>query len=502
MRLTEPYYIGKYELTQGQWEEIMGTRPWVGKRNVEVAANHPACYIAWADLTKLVDLFDEATPGWAIRLPTEAEWERACRAGAYEAFCFGRDAARLPDYAWFNVTVPAGEASHGARVGLKHPNAWGLYDMHGNVWEWCRDWFSWYSYDEQTNPQGPAAGRLRAQRGGSYSAPAGRCTSSYRLGNGPLRRHAELGARLVLARQGAAGTLASRSAIGQPLGSAGFFVVPSEDRDQYGNPVVTRAGSRTDAVTGLPYEVWLKEPRIEFVLIPAGEFLMGSTQATRELLRAYGGHARLTPRERPQHRVRIARPFYLGKYEVTEAQWRRVMGKHPWRSSREVHRGDHFPAVTLTWQDARVFAVKLQDLAGGRGTRLPTESEWEYACRAGTTTAYSFGDDRARLGEYAWYKENASDKGEKFAHRVGRKKPNPWGLYDMHGNARELCADALRTYSERAHTDPRGPKLGLPADRGGSYLNDAGWCRSAHRGIGKSEAIYAFRGLRVALSVP
>ena len=121
--------------------------------------------------------------------------------------------------------------------------------------------------------------------------------------------------------------------------------------------------------------------------------------------------------------------------------------------------------------------------------RLPTETEWEYACRAGTTTAYSFGDDASELGEYAWYKENAGDAGQKYAHTVGQKKPNPWGLYDMHGNVWEWCEDLSGDYPSGSVTDPTGPASGdvrvdhndVRVLRGGSFSGRTSNVRSADR---------------------
>ena len=140
--------------------------------------------------------------------------------------------------------------------------------------------------------------------------------------------------------------------------------------------------------------------------------------------------------------VTLTQPFGLGKYEVTQGQWKSVMGTEPWEGQSSVQIGEDNPATYVSWDDATEFCKKLtQRESTGEEYRLPTEAEWEYACRAGTTTAYSFGDDEKQLGEYAWFNGNALDVDEKYAHAVGLKKPNPWGLHDMHGNVAEWCSD-------------------------------------------------------------
>ena len=146
-------------------------------------------------------------------------------------------------------------------------------------------------------------------------------------------------------------------------------------------------------------------------------------------------------------------------HEVTQAQWQAVMGTTPWDVAKNVKEGDDYPASYVNWPDAVEFCRKLSEKEGLE-YRLPTEAEWEYACRAGTTTAYSFGDDASELGEYAWYKENAWGAGQKHPHTVGQKKPNPWGLYDMHGNVWEWCSDWRGDYSSESVTDPAGPSSG------------------------------------------
>jgi formylglycine-generating enzyme required for sulfatase activity len=181
--------------------------------------------------------------------------------------------------------------------------------------------------------------------------------------------------------------------------------------------------------------------------------------------------------EKPPHQVRISTPFYLGNYEVTQGQWQAVMGQNP-----SQFKGDALlPVENVSWKDVQEFLRRLNAREGGPKYRLPTEAEWEYAARAGTSTAYSFGDSERQLREYAWYDGNSGNK----THPVGQKKPNEWGLYDMQGNVWEWVQDwyGKDSYTSAAVTDPQGPPSGSHrVIRGGSWYYGAGSCRSAYRG--------------------
>jgi len=197
-------------------------------------------------------------------------------------------------------------------------------------------------------------------------------------------------------------------------------------------------------------------------LIPPGEFAMGSPTSEADR----GG-------DETQHRVKITKPFYLSVHEVTQAQYEAVVGNNPSNS-----KGDTKPVEMVNWDEAVAFCGKLSD-EEGMEYRLPTEAEWEYACRAGTTTTYSFGDDASRLGEYAWYAENS----EYTTHPVGGLKPNAWGLYDMHGNVAEWCRDWWAPYgNEKAVSDPTGPASGeYRVLRGGAFYDQPMYVRAADR---------------------
>jgi formylglycine-generating enzyme required for sulfatase activity len=186
-------------------------------------------------------------------------------------------------------------------------------------------------------------------------------------------------------------------------------------------------------------------------------------------------------RDYPEHLVRITQDFYLGATEVTQQQWEAVMGTRPWKDKPWSREGANFPATRVSWDDAVQFCRRLSELEGVT-YRLPTEAEWEYACPAGTTTNYSCGDDFNALKDHAWFFANANDVGEKYAHQVGTKLPNRWGLYDMHGNVREWCQDRYGRYPNSAVVDPNGPLNGsYRVIRGGSWYDTAKFCLSSSR---------------------
>jgi len=200
--------------------------------------------------------------------------------------------------------------------------------------------------------------------------------------------------------------------------------------------------------------------KMEFVLIRPGSFLMGSEQ---------GGN-----NEKPVHKVTITKPFYLGKYEVTQQQWDALMGDNP-----SQFKGPTKPVDNVRWDECQAFMEKLGEKFAEMEFRFPSEAEWEYACRAGSTTHYCYGDADTSLSEYAWYAANSDEK----SHPVGEKKPNAWGLYDMHGNVWEWCAERFaENYPGGDLIDPTGPATGtLRVVRGGARNSSASLCRSTFR---------------------
>jgi len=245
--------------------------------------------------------------------------------------------------------------------------------------------------------------------------------------------------------------------------------------------------------TGWPKEVIHEKTGIEMVFIPAGEFMMGSPSSESGRDKDEG----------PLHKVRITNPFYMGKYEVTVGQFRELVKDTGYRTEAErgggagvsdgdswsiksdanwknpyFSQGDRNPVVCISWNDAKAFC----DWAG---LELPTEAQWEYAGRAGSSSAYYFGNSSsdlgsyARLRSYAWYSENSGGK----TREVGQKRPNAWDLYDMYGNVWEWCEDWYKnSYSSGTQIDPKGPSSGKERVlRGGSWVSIDLICRSANR---------------------
>lgn len=244
---------------------------------------------------------------------------------------------------------------------------------------------------------------------------------------------------------------------------------------------------------------------LEMVWIQPGRFLMGSPAS----------ESGRRDDEGPQHEVTITKGFYLGKYEVTQAQWESVVNTSPWVTGSTSQDRGNFPANRMRWQHVETFIRELNEVEGKDVFRLPTEAEWEYACRAGTTSRWSFGEDSTRIGDFARYYENSRRTvvmddgtiayGSPEVQQTGGVFPNRWGLYDMHGNVRELVQDSYGPYSEPAQIDPRGPDgptgsripSGSHVERGGSSFDRTEWIRSAARSVGW--APNAFTGFRVVM---
>jgi len=189
---------------------------------------------------------------------------------------------------------------------------------------------------------------------------------------------------------------------------------------------------------------------MDFCRIPSGTFLMGERWELRQ--------------------VTLTKDFYMARYPVTQALWQAIMENNP-----SHFKGENHPVEQVSWEDAQKFITKLNERTGENLYRLPTETEWEYACRSGSSLNYCFGDDEKLLEEYAWYNNNST-------HPVGEKKPNAWGLYDMHGNVWEWCQDWFGGYSHGSVIDPAGPSSGTSrVFHGGSWIGAAGYCRSAFR---------------------
>lgn len=227
---------------------------------------------------------------------------------------------------------------------------------------------------------------------------------------------------------------------------------------------------------------------MEFRLIPSGTFMMGASPG-----------ANVPYYEKAIHQVEISKAFYMGMTEVTQAQWKAVMGKNPSR-----RKDDNLPVEKVSWADAVEFCSKLSEIEG-EIYRLPTEAEWEYACRAGTETMYYWGNAAADAVDYAWFDDNSSKP-----HQVGTKLPNAWGLYDISGNVFEWCSDWYEEWGSDLYgdyqsglvTDPTGPSEGYKRIvRGGSYVFGPQRLRSCARSCTKPADFTDYIGFRVVKEI-
>jgi formylglycine-generating enzyme required for sulfatase activity len=528
VRITKAFYLGKFLVTQEQWQSVMGNNPSAfsitghekDKVAGQVTKRFPAENVSWDDCQRFLAKLNAkigAKHGKFV-LPSEAQWEYACRAGSTTRFYFGDcekegirgyDQEKLGEYAWFDWN----SSSRTHAVGEKKPNAWGLYDMAGNVFEWCQDWFQneYYKQSPVDNPPGPSMGEGHVYRGGCWVLQDEVCRSAQR---GPV----------------------SRSTCDSTIGFR-VALLPADTALSAAEPTPDPTKQITNSIG------------MKLTLIPSGEFMMGSGESAEETAaffkKNYGGDD-LTPDffkdEHPQHRVRITRPFYLGAYHVTRAQFCQFVNdsgyrtdaekgekpgapgwdagkkdfdfntKYSWRNAG-FEQSDEHPVVCVSWNDAMAFCKWLSKREG-KTYRLPTEAEWEYACRAGTTTRYSSGDDPETLAKVANVADaifkakypgclwaiHASD-GYFFTAPVGKFKPNSFGLYEMHGNAFQWCADwyAEDYYGKCPADDPTGPTSGtLRVLRGGSWAGRPDGARSAFRRSGDRDFRDFGTGFRVA----
>jgi formylglycine-generating enzyme required for sulfatase activity len=226
--------------------------------------------------------------------------------------------------------------------------------------------------------------------------------------------------------------------------------------------IASHAQEKKDPPKGFTNSLGMK-----FVWVPPGSFMMGSPKEEEERTNF-----------ETQHKVTLTKGFYMGVYTVTQEQWTEVMGKNP-----SYFKGEkNLPVEQISWNDCQDFIKKLRE-KDKKLYRLPTEAEWEYSCRAGTTTAYYYGNDKRMLGQYAWYLQNSFNSSGRKTNPVGLKKPNAWGLYDMHGNVLQWCQDWHQAFlPEKDVVDPQGPEEGdNRVQRGGSCHSDTRFCRSASR---------------------
>lgn len=439
------YYIGKYEVTQEQWKAVMGSNPSYFK-----GAKNPVEVVSWNDCQKFIKKLNQLT-GLKFRLPTEAEWEYAARGGNKSKGYKYSGSNNLGDVAWYWNN----SSSKTHEVGTKASNELGIYDMSGNVQEWCSDWYGYkyYSSSPSTNPTGPSLDTERVIRGGNWWDNANECRVSFRKDDNP------------------------------------------SSPDCYSHTYGLRLACSTEEIehhrdnTDVNNQKHVLEKLVDdMVKVEGGTFMMGATSEQ-------GSEAR--DDEKPAHQVTLSY-YYIGKYEVTQQLWEYVMkysgtcadgttmsayasgvwlGSYPPSSSFGV--GDYYPAYNVSWEDiVNIFIPRLNKITG-RTFRLPTEAEWEYAARGGNKSkGYKYSGSNT-IGDVAWYYKNSPT-----IHEVGTKTPNELGLYDMTGNVWEWCSDWYGSsyYSLSPSTNPIGPASGsYRVARGGGWNSYAQGCRVSNR---------------------
>jgi len=454
--------------------------------------------------------------GYVFRLPTEAEWEFACRSGTTTKFSFGDSDDELKKHAWyvlkpvwFDKFFGIGQVANPQPVGQKKPNTWGLYDMHGNVCEWCLN-CSFYlaSNSSLVDPIGESPYKRRVHRGGSYRGSSNKCRSAYRYDNSPDGGDICVGFRVAIApmhlvrrrQQTDINSDLVKSTSYKPKGANAKF-----DKNNKSNVRIIKPKDNESKFVPLG-DLPNTAKKLQLIKIPPGSFSMGSPKEEIEITgKTFEG---------PQTEVTISKLFWMGKHEITQAQYQVVMGNNP-----SNFKGDSdLPVEQVSWPEVMEFCSKLNVelesmLPAGYVFRLPTEAEWEYACRAGTTTIFSYGDflyssELCKFANYCdsnstydWADKNANDG---FAHTapVGSLKPNPWGLHDMHGNVWEWCLDwYLNFYRGGSAIDPTGPNSGnFLVYRGGSWSDSAEHCRSASRSAGNKDHRIFCVGFRIVLA--
>jgi formylglycine-generating enzyme required for sulfatase activity len=565
--LSKGFWISKTEVTQSHWAAVMGSNPLdgigpYGKPHPEKnkGPNLPIVGVSWEDAQVFMEKVNStlgSEDGGKMSLPTEAQYEYAARAGETGMYPGGS----LDEVAWHD----GNSGGYMKPVGTKKANAWGLHDMNGGTWEWVQDCY-YQELPGGTDPIAKEIGLDRVIRGGCWFKEATRCrlaTRSYRWQG--ASQCFSIGFRIV---RNSWPVEVSRAAIdpeikGQNITKVSYQGSSSEQSFEQTGPKSWQSGEAVyNEVKRNEWHVHLQRaaefdervqidlsqmtihfrgqgPKEALPILSASKQLSAATEAAIEQARLSSAESledtadrgitnslgmKLVPiakgklqmgslrnlkaegyrfTER-QHEVTLTRDYYLGAFEVTQAQYLKVMGNNPsYFQGDQVNNVDssNHPVDQVSWEDAVEFCKRLSELpeerAAGRVYRLPTEAEWEHACRAGSNAPFGFGGLEL-ADDYGWFSSNSKGKSQP----VGQKEPNAWGLYDMHGNVKEWCSDWAGDYPEGAVSDPIGAIEGYSRmNRGGCWLYDAAKCKSGERGNGfPPDTRSDYVGFRVALS--
>ena len=565
--LKKGFWTSKTEVTQSQWAAVMGSNPLdgmgpYGKPHPEnnKGPNLPVVGVSWEDAQVFMEKVNStlgSEDGGKMSLPTEAQYEYAARAGETGMYPGGS----LDEVAWHD----GNSGGYPKPVGTKKANAWGLHDMNGSAWEWVQDCY-YVELPGGTDPIAKENGLDRVIRGGCWFKEATRCrlaTRSYRWQG--ASQCFSIGVRIV---RNSWPVEVAKPAIDPEINGRNVSKItcqgsPSERSFEQTDSKRWMSGSAVyNEVKRNEWHVHLQRadevdervqidlaqmtvhfrgqgPKEVLPISSASRQLSAAAEAAIEAMRLSGSESselqadqgmtnsigiKLMPiakgrfqmgslfREEgyrlaeQRHEVTITRDYYLGAFEVTQAQYSKLMGANPSKFQGDaignIDSANH-PVDQVSWQDAVEFCKRLSELpeerAAGREYRLPTEAEWEYACRAGSHAPFGFGGMEL-ADDYGWFSSNCKGTSQP----VGKKEPNAWGLYDMHGNVMEWCSDWGGDYPEGAVSDPTGPKEGYSRMiRGGAWLTPPMLGRSGDRAFHfPPDTRSDYVGFRVALSAP
>ena len=444
------YHIGKYEVTQEEWQAVMGNNPSNYKGNKK-----PVEKVSWNDCQEFIRKLNTLT-GLNFMLPTEAQWEYAARGGNKSMGYKYSGSNKIKNVAYYN------KGNGGPiEVGQKQPNELGLYDMNGNVWEWCSD--AWYNYDSSntTDPK-HKSGNNRVLRGGSWRDNARYCRVSFRIYYYPYFPYLS-GLRLAVNIEN--NVASKRKEVTQTT------IIPNWS---------SSATSEQKRILGaLIYNM---------VAVKGGTFNMGAQKSNRN---GANYDSEIWDDESSVHRVTLS-DYHIGKYEVTQEEWQAVMGNNP-----SYYKGSKKPVERVSWNDCQEFIRRLNALTD-LNFSLPTEAQWEYASRGGNMSkGYKYSGSNT-IDNVAWYSSNSGSE----THPVGQKQPNELGLYDMSGNVYEWCSDALYSYDSNSAKNPKheGDTGSNRMFRGGGRNFGARYCRVSCRFNSIPDSGDSYLGLRLVIN--
>ena len=471
IKILNDFYIGKYEITQDIYQAIMGENP-----SKNVGSNFPVDRVTYYNAVEFCDKLNKITEkerpeGYEFMLPSEVQWEYACRAGTNTALNNGKNLSNtsansdeLNDIAWYKSNSET--KTHA--VGLKKPNNWGIFDMHGNVAEWCLDAFNGAEATNVVNNQSKCA-----IRGGAYFYEPAKLRSASRGANSPNTLSSAFGFRVALVNT--ATNIPTTETTQTTETTPTIPTAPTTETTETTQATTTTQTTQTtqtipttptnqpEIITKTGEKISISVNGVKFPLIGCakGEFMMGSPN--NEIGRE---------NNETQHKVLIDKGFYIGKYEVTQGQYKSIMGNNP-----SITIGDKLPVHNLNYFDAQNFCNKLNELTkdkrpAGFEFGIPSEEQWEYACRSGYPTSLNNGKNLQKanstdneLNKIGWYTINACDK----VQTVGKRTANAWGIHDMLGNIWEWCKSSNSNDQTKA------------VIRGGGYKSKASDCRNARR---------------------